>query len=237
MREGPAINDSWINFLRSNGGDLFDLKTHEVLINKPQAVEALRYYSDLLNKYHVVPPDAVTWEWDEIIANGQNDRYGMTLAFAASGTMLNNPKISRTGGKWAWSVVPGAHSIDQSRTFLGGWSLAVPRYSQNRDWAFAFLQMAAGKEWALRSLAQGNCPAHLSALNDPEIARQFGWAAAGAKALQTATVDPQDPRWGALELALRSGLSRVLLGQSEPQPALDAVAANWQRIMRRGAAL
>ena len=237
MREGPAISDSWINFLRSNGGDLFDLKTHEILINKPPAVEALRYYSDLLNKYHVVPPDAVTWEWDEIIANGQNDRYGMTLAFAASGTMLNDPKISRTGGKWAWSVVPGAHSIDQSRTFLGGWSLAVPRYSQNRDWAFAFLQMAAGKEWALRSLAQGNCPAHLSALNDPEIARQFGWAAAGAKALQTATVDPQDPRWGALELALRTGLSRVLLGQSEPQPALDAVAASWQRIMRRGAAL
>ena len=234
MREGPAISDAWITFLRSNGGDLFDLKTREILVNKPAAVEALRYYSDLLNKYHVVPPDAVTWEWDEIIANGQNDRYAMTVAFAPSGTMLNDPAISKTGGKWAWAVAPGAHSVDQSRTILGGWSLAVPKYSKNKDWAFAFLQMVAGKEWALRSLAKGNCPAHLSALNDPEIAKQFGWAPAGATALETAVTDPQDPIWGSLELALRTGLSRVLLGQSEPQAALDAVAGNWRRIMRRG---
>jgi multiple sugar transport system substrate-binding protein len=237
MREGPAINDSWITFLRSNGGDLFDPKTHEILVNKPAAVESLRYYSDLLNKYHVVPPDAVTWEWDEIIANGQNDRYGMTVAFAPSGTMLNDPKVSRTGGKWAATVAPGAHSVDQSRTILGGWSLSVPRYSQNKDWAFAFIQMAAGKEWALRSLSKGNCPAHLSALKDPAVAQQFPWAPAGAKALETAVTDPQDPIWGAMDLALRTGLSRVLLGQSEPQAALDAVAVNWQRIMRRGNAL
>ncbi len=237
MREGPAISDQWITFLRSNGGDLADFKTHEILVNRPEGVEALQYFGDLLTKYKVVPPDAVTWEWDEIIANGQNDRYGMTIAFAPSGTMLNDPKVSRTGGKWAWTVAPGAHGVDQSRTFLGGWSLAVPRYSRNKDWAFAFLQMVAGKDWALRSFQQGNCPAHLSALNDPAINKQFGWAAPGAAALKTATVDPQEPIWGAMELALRSGISKVLLGQSQPKPALDAVAENWKRIMRRGAAL
>jgi multiple sugar transport system substrate-binding protein len=237
MREGPAISDQWITFLRSNGGDLFNPDTKEIFINKPQAIEALQYYGDLLTKYHVVPPDAVTWEWDEIIANGQNDRYGMTIAFAASGTMLNDPKISRTGGKWAWSLAPGAKDISQSRTFLGGWSLSVPRYSKNKDYAFAFLQMVAGKDWALRSLQQGNCPARVSALTDPAVDKQFGWATPGAEALKTATVDPQQPVWGAMELALRTGISRVLLKQSEPKPALDEVAANWRRIIRRGSEL
>jgi multiple sugar transport system substrate-binding protein len=237
MREGPAISDQFITFLRSNGGDLFDPKTNEIFVNNAKGVEALQYFGDLLTKYKVVPPDAVTWEFDEIIANGQNDRYGMTVAFAPSGTMLNNPKVSKTGGKWAWSLAPGAKDISQSRTFLGGWSLVVPRYSRNKDYAFAFLQMVAGKEWALRSLQQGNCPTHLSALTDPAVAQQFGWAPPGAEALKTAMVDPQQPVWGAMELAMRTGISRVLLKQSEPKPALDEVAANWKRIIRRGSEL
>ena len=203
MREGPAITDEWVTFLRSNGGDLYDLKTLEILANKPPGVESrCSITASLLTKYRVVPPDAVTWEWDEIIANGQNDRYGMTITFGPTGTLLNDPKVSKTGGKWAWSLAPGAHSIDQSRTFLGGWSLSVPRYSENKEWAFAFLQMVAGTEWARKSVALGNCPVHRSVLTDPEVAKQFGWAPAASKALETATVDPQAPMWGAMELAL-----------------------------------
>jgi multiple sugar transport system substrate-binding protein len=237
MRQGPAITDHWVTFLRSNGGDFFDPKTHEIFINRPDAVEALQYYGDLLTKYKVVPPDAVTWEWDEIIANGQNDRYAMTNTFGPSGTMLNNPTVSRTGGKWAWTVAPGAKTVDQSRTFLGGWSLGVSKYSKNQDWAFAFVQMVAGREWGQRSMDKGNCTAHLPALNDPAVVAKFGWAPAASKALETAQVDPQDPMWGALDLPLRSGISRVLLGQIGAKEALDGVATNWQRIMRRGATL
>jgi multiple sugar transport system substrate-binding protein len=62
MCQGPAITDHWVTFLRSNGGDFFDAKTHEIFINRPNAVEALQYCGDLLTKYKVVPPDAITWE-------------------------------------------------------------------------------------------------------------------------------------------------------------------------------
>ena len=215
MRQGPAITDHWVTFLRSNGGKFFDPKTNEIFINNAAAVESLQFYGDLLTKYKVVPPDAVTWEWDEIIANGQNDRYGMTMTLAPSGTMLNDPKVSKTGGKWAWSVVPGAHTPDQSGTFLGGWSLGVSKYSKNKEWAFAFLQMVAGRDWGRQSMDRGNCTAHSSALNDPEIAKRIGWTPSAAQALKTAIVDPQEPIYGALELALRSGISKVLLGQAD----------------------
>jgi ABC-type glycerol-3-phosphate transport system substrate-binding protein len=237
MRQGPAIIGHWVSFLRSNGGKFFDSKTNEIFINNAAAVEALQFYGDLLTKYKVVPPDAVTWEWDEIIANGQNDRYGMTMTLAPSGTMLNEPRVSKTGGKWAWSVVPGAHTPDQSGTYLGGWSLGVSKYSKNKEWAFAFLQMVAGREWGRQSLERGNCTAHLSALNDPDVVKKFGWTPVASQALKTAIVDPQDPIYGALQLPLRSGISRVLLGQADAKEALDSVAVNWQRIMRRNSSL
>jgi multiple sugar transport system substrate-binding protein len=237
MRQGPAIIGHWVSFLRSNGGKFFDPKTNEIFINNAAAVEALQFYGDLLTKYKVVPPDAVTWEWDEIIANGQNDRYGMTMTLAPSGTMLNDPRVSKTGGKWAWSVVPGAHTPEQSGTYLGGWSLGVSKYSKNKEWAFAFLQMVAGREWGRQSLDRGNCTAHLSALNDPDVIKKLGWTPAASQALKTAIVDPQDPIYGALQLPLRSGISRVLLGQAGAKESLDSVAVNWQRIMRRNASL
>jgi ABC-type glycerol-3-phosphate transport system substrate-binding protein len=36
-----------------------------------------------------------------------------------------------------------------------------------------------------------------------------------------------------MELALRRGISAVLLGQQTAKPALDEVARDWQRAMRR----
>ena len=237
LRQGPATINHWCSFFRSNGGRYYDPATHEVFINKPESVDATAFYGDLATRWRVVPPDAVTWEWDEIIANGQADRYGMTITFGPSGTMLNDPALSRTGGKWAAVPVPGPRGPDTSRTFLGGWSMGVSAYSKNKEWAFEFVQMITSREWSKRSMEKGNCPPRISVLNDPDVGVHYHWAPAAATALQTAELDPQDPLWGALQLPLRAGLSRVATGQSPAREAMDGVASNWARIIRRGAAL
>ena len=120
-----------------------DFKTGEVFINDAKAVEALQFYGDLSTKYKVVPPDAMTWEFDEIVAGGQRDRYAMVQMFAPYGTLINDPKISKTGGNWAWTTVPGPHSKDEGRTWIDGHSLGVPKYTKNKEWALEFIAMAA----------------------------------------------------------------------------------------------
>ena len=62
----------------------------------------------------------MTWEFDEIVAGGQADRYAMVQMFAPYGTLINDPKLSKTGGKWAWTTVPGPTSPDQGRTWIDG---------------------------------------------------------------------------------------------------------------------
>ena len=103
-RQGPAIVGGFSPFLRGNGGDYFDPETWEILINNDKAVEALEYYGDLMTKYKVIVPDAITWEFDEIVAGGQHDRYAMTITLAPYGTLINDPKLSQTAGRWAWAV-------------------------------------------------------------------------------------------------------------------------------------
>jgi len=220
-------------FLRGNGGDYFDPKTWEIHINNDKAVEALQYYGDLMTKYKVVVPDAITWEFDEIVAGGQNDRYAMTITLAPYGTLINDPKLSKTAGKWAWALAPGAHSLAESQVSVGGWTFGVPSGCKNKDWAFEFIQMACSKEWMRRSVVRGNAPPRVSVLNHPDVMADYGWAPVLAEAMKTATLEPREPIWPTLELELRSGISAVLTGQKNAKDALDEVASNWHRSLRR----
>jgi multiple sugar transport system substrate-binding protein len=232
-RQGPAMVGGYTPFLRGNGGDYFDPKTWEIHINNDKAVEALQYYGDLMTKYKVVVPDAITWEFDEIVAGGQNDRYAMTITLAPYGTLINDPKLSKTAGKWAWALAPGAHSLAESRVSVGGWTFGVPSGCKNKDWAFEFIQMACSKEWMRRSVVRGNAPPRVSVLNHPAVMADYGWAPVLAEAMKTATLEPREPIWPTLELELRSGISAVLTGQQTAKQALDGVASDWQRSLRR----
>ena len=232
-RQGPAMLGGFSPFLYGNGGRYFDPATMQVEINHPNAVEALEYYGNLMTRDKVVVPDAVTWEFDEIIAGGQRDRYAMTITLAPYGTLLNDAKLSRTGGRWAWSVAPGRHGAADSRVSLGGWTFGVPAAGKNTEWAFEFIQMATSKEWMRRSLERGNAPPRTSVLTDPSVLDRFGWAPVMAQALKTAELEPREPFWPAMDLQLRSGISAVLLGQKTAKDALDGVAADWQRSLRR----
>jgi ABC-type glycerol-3-phosphate transport system substrate-binding protein len=232
-RQGPAMVGGFTPFLYGNGGRYFDPKTYAIEINGPNAVEALQFYGDLMNRYKVIVPDAITWEFDEIVAGGQRDRYAMTITLAPYGTLINDPKQSQTAGRWAWAVAPGRHSAADSRVSLGGWTFGVPAAGKNVDWAFEFIQFATSKQWLRRSIERGNAPPRTSVLTDPSVLNRFGWAPVMAESLKTARLEPRDPFWPALELQLRSGISAVLLGQKTAKAALDGVAEDWQRSLRR----
>ncbi|TXR48417.1 extracellular solute-binding protein [Phyllobacterium endophyticum] len=228
-RQGPAISNHFCPFLLSNGGSFYDLKTRTILIDTEEAIDALEYYGDLMTKHRVMPPEAVTWEWDEIIANGQNDRYAMSVTLNASGTPLNKSKGSKTAGRWDWAVVPGSQRPEESKSPFFVWSFAVPSASRNKGWAFEFIQHITSKEWARRSMEKGNASARLSVLTDPDIVETYGWTAAAAAQMKTAQANPNDAHWGSLELDLRAGISSTLQGQTTARVALRAVADSWRR--------
>jgi ABC-type glycerol-3-phosphate transport system substrate-binding protein len=93
--------------------------------------------------------------------------------------------------------------------------------------------MACSKEWMRRSVVRGNAPPRVSVLNHPDVMADYGWAPVLAEAMKTATLEPREPIWPTLELELRSGISAVLTGQQTAKQALDGVASDWQRSLRR----
>jgi ABC-type glycerol-3-phosphate transport system substrate-binding protein len=232
-RQGPAIFTSFAPWLYSAGGGTVDFNTGEILINSPQSVEALEFWSGLVLKDKVVPPEAMTWDFEEIVAGGQTDRYASCQTFAPYGTLINDPKLSKTGGKWIWDTVPGKTDRSQSKSWIDGHSLGIPKYTPNKDWSLRFIEMACSKQWMRRSMIRGNAPPRGSVLRDPEMVKLIGWTEVAAKSIETGIPTPAKPIFPALELSMRAGLSQTLLGQKTPKQALDDMAADWQRAMRR----
>ena len=232
-KQGAGTFTNSIPWMFSAGGKLLDFKTGEVFINDKAAATGLQFYADLMLKNKVVPPEATTWEFDEIIAGAQKDRYAMTVTFSSYGTLFNDPKLSQTGGRWAWATMPGHTAKAQGRTIVDGQFMAISRYSKNIDWAIEFMRMACSKEAMLRSMESGNAPPRASSLRDPAMVAKLGWPAVAAEAIENGIPTPSNPAWDGLELSLRSAVSQTLLGQKNAKDALDECAREWQRNLRR----
>lgn len=232
-KQGSGLYTAGASWLYSAGGKLVDFKTGEVFINRPEAVTAYQFMADLVLKHKATPPEVTTWEYDEIIAGGQRDRFAMAQTFAPYMTLMNDPANSKTAGKWSGAVVPGHTNVSQSRTWIDGHFLAVPKYSKNADWAIEFIRMACSKKWQLRSMERGNAPPRGSVLRNPEMAAKLGWPPVAAQAIENGVPTPAHPVWDTLELSLRTGVSAMLQGQKSAKEALDGVAADWARGLRR----
>jgi multiple sugar transport system substrate-binding protein len=232
-KQGPGLYPSFASWLYSAGGRFADFKTGEIFVNDDKAATALQFVVDLVAKNKLTPPEVTTWEFDEIIAGGQRDRYVMAQTFAPYMTLINDPALSKTGGNWSSDLVPGYTDKNQSRTWIDGHFMGVSKYAKTPDWSIEFIRMACSKKWQLRSMERGNAPPRGSVLNDPVLAGKLGWPPTAARAIETGIPTPAHPVWTALDLTLRTGISEALQGQKPAKQALDAVAADWQRTLRR----
>ena len=181
-----------------------------------------------MTKYKVVVPDAITWEFDEIVAGGQNDRYAMTITLAPYGTLINDPKLSKTGGKWAWAVAPGAHSRAESQRERRRLDLRRADCVQEQGMGVRVHPdgVQQGVDAALGGARQ-RAAAGVGAERTRRCRSSIGWAPVLAEAMQTATLEPREPIWPTMELQLRSGISSVLTGAAKTRwtVALAARAA------------
>ena len=129
------------------------------------------------------------------------------------GTLINDPKLSKTGGKWTCATVPGHTDKAQSRSWVDGHFLGITKYAQHRDWSLQFIQMACSPQFMRRSMLRGNAPPRGSVLRDPQFVEQIGWPPVAAAAIETGFPSPAHPVFATLTLSLRAGLSQCILGR------------------------
>jgi multiple sugar transport system substrate-binding protein len=217
------ISSDYTMITKSLGGDLFD-KDGKPVFNTGAGVQALQLMSDMVNKYKVVDPNALT------IKGGGTRRDIMMSGDAAFGFLwgtplvtMNDPANSKLAGQFALTLAPNKLSL------AGPMGMAISAYSANKDAAWAYLKCIAGPDGEKDLFLKDGSPfGYTSVLNDPDVQAKLAEAGGDVMAQQAENlaVRPSLPYYADFSSALQDTVQKVVSGQeTDVQKALDDLAA------------
>ncbi len=142
--------DTWNLFLRSNGTDIVSKDGTKCLLDTPEAIEAIQFYADLINKHRVAPSasqvgDIPMWETGKAVMSPANPQRVQVME-----TRVGHP---RNNDKFEWDVVVPPRQKVAANTFAGG-SFAIGNDSKHPDEAWQFVKFYTSKEILLEVVAK-----------------------------------------------------------------------------------
>lgn len=146
---------------------------------------------------------------------------------------VDNPEKSKIVGKVGWALHP---QDAQRASQTGGFAIAIPKNSQNKEAAFLLMQWLTGKKGdKMIALAGGN-PNRKSTHVDADVTRKYPHYPVFNEALKHADPDwrPLLPVWvGEFKGIFGPKVSEAVLGDADPKATLDDLAKRAREIMGR----
>jgi trehalose/maltose transport system substrate-binding protein len=167
--EGLTCNA--LEWVKSFGGGQIIEADGTVSINNPQAAAAIDMAKSWIGT--ISPPGVLAYQEEESRGVWQtgNAVFMRNWPYAYS---LGNGEDSPIKGKFDVTTLPeGSGDSARSAATLGGWNLAVSKYSNNPDAAIELVKWIASPEMQkIRTLKASNLPTIQALYDDPDIAKQ-----------------------------------------------------------------
>jgi multiple sugar transport system substrate-binding protein len=211
-------------FIYENGGSLLNDDNTQAVYNSPEAIEAIQFEKDLLDKGL-----AINWTTDqgERIQGVKDGRIAM---FSDGPYYMGIMKSSapEMSGEWRIAIHPYQ---TEAGSYLGGTGLSVPVNAQHKDAAWKFIEymMRTENQIELYKTA-GAAPALTAALNSDEVNAEdpyFGNEKVFSvflESMKTARPFPYVRSWSDIDASFVTALQNVSLDQMSVKDALDASA-------------
>jgi multiple sugar transport system substrate-binding protein len=159
-----AATSQWIDFARSFGGDWLDTEGKAAL-HSPAAVESLRFYASLLNRYG--PKSAPSNGWYESTSLFMQGRAAMIYDASVFKSNYENPQMSEVAGKVGYLPIPEGPA--GAVPHASSWGLAIFPGSEKKNASWFFMQWATSSEYALEGLLAGIPAARKSVWEHPRF--------------------------------------------------------------------
>ncbi len=171
--QGDPAQRTFSDLLWQAGGEWVD-ENNKPSFNAAPGIEALTFYRDLIQKYKVTPPDAVSYQWDENSSEFSSGAAYDTFDWPGSFATLANPATSKVVGQWATApYIRNKKAISCAISH----AMALNSVSKRKEAAVEFIKFSVGPEAQSLNFEQfTNFPSRQS------IAKQVVGAATGAKA-------------------------------------------------------
>lgn len=245
---------SYTNHPDHPGSMFFDPETMEAQVNNPGWVRALE---DYIRSVSFAPPGALNYTSGDIRTVFAGGQVAMNFDWGDTGVIAADPKQSRVSGHVGSAMTPGSIEIWNYKTgqwdrfdepvhspfmAFGGWQAAVPSASHNIEAAWNFIEFLSNPENSAKATVTGgsgvnpyrishfeNMEPWLSIFSEGEAEM---YLAAQRQSLEAPNValDMRLPGYFSYTEVLEIELSKALAGDVSPQDALDAIAAEWNRL-------
>lgn len=128
----------WLYYLEANGGGILSDDSKEIIFDSKKSVEALQFYSDLVNKYKVAPSNAqiASMTTAQMFMQGQ-------LAMYLGGRWMV-PKF-RESIKFDWDVTNFPAS-NENKVLIDSSGWAVSKNSKNKENAVKLIKFLSSKK-------------------------------------------------------------------------------------------
>lgn len=224
----------WCQFLFQAGGSILNEDDTEAAFDSEAGVAALDYQRSFLDD-----GTGVYWGTEEgdAMAGIKDGRIGM---FQDGPYWMGLLKDGAPEMKGDWAVATAPYSVGPG-SYLGGTGLSIPVNAAHPEEAWLFVQymLELPQQIGVYQYA-GAAPATTAALSSPELNKPdpyFGGEAPFAvflDAMDTATHFPYVSPWSDIDTEIATMVELVMLGESEPQPALDDTAAKANDLLASG---
>ncbi len=227
--EGLTVN--FLEHLWARGGTLLDDRGRPAFHGEA-GVAALSFLVDLIHRQRISPPGVTTYMERESLQEFLEGRalFHRNWAYAWGQVQREDSKVRDRAGVVA---LPGAGGHPGAGA-LGGWNLAVSRFTRHPREAWQLVDWLTSREAQRRkALGEGRIPTLASLYEDPDILRAHPQFAILRQALPQARPRPIDPYYPRVSGILQGYLSRALARAMGPREALTAAAAEVGRALPR----
>ncbi|MCL6443018.1 MAG: sugar ABC transporter substrate-binding protein [Alicyclobacillus sp.] len=233
---GDWATDDFKTFLASWGGNgrLID-NNLEPVFDTPQAVQALTFYNDLINKFKVVPPGTTTFGWDEAATAFDSGLTAMSMNYHTV-ALASNVK----GGEIDYAMVPGnvIHGKLVRGPHFGTWELSINKYSKNRDAAFNFISWLTSAKVQEQMLKEQLHPTRISvykyAESDKELTSKFGhFYSVLGKSLAIGEGRPRITNYSEVDNAIATAVNNIVTQNGNIQSNLDTAKQQVLKLLKQ----
>jgi len=188
----------------------------------------------------VLARNVMSFKTEEVITAMQQGRAAMTNQPFGRFVNYNDPRQSKFPGAIDVVTLPMAAAASggvagrpaPAKTSV--WAMAIPRNARNKELSWALIKELSSRESTIRAAVNGNGPVRASAYDNSEVRQLAPWSDFEKEVLPTArlVLPGFENAAKAMDIYMEE-LQRAMLGQAEPQQAMDAVKARIEPLLPR----
>jgi len=222
-----------LEWVKSNGGGQIVEADGTISINNAQAAAAIDRAAGWVNT--ISPPGVLSYGEEESRGVWQtgNAVFMRNWPYAYG---LGNGSDSAIAGKFDVTTLPMGDGADaRSAATLGGWNLAVSKYSPDQEAAIRLVKfLSSPEEQKRRAIEQTNLPTLMATYDDPEVAEKAPIIPLWKEVFQNAVPRPSAPtgtKYNEVSSLFWSAVHETLSGNGSAAENLEALEADLQDLL------